>query len=624
MWQMVAGNLRACWRPLILADLVFKLLAVSVLLPLISLLYRLFLGASGRTVLADMEIVRFLAHPLGWITLIVVGGMVVAAYALRQAVLMTICVRSQMRLTVTPLTGARFIVSRTPDLLRLTSRVVAQLVLLALPFLLVGGGLYLWLLTDHDINFYLVNKPPKFFIASSLIGFVLVAMLAVLTWRIVTWAFAMQILLYESRSPRASLRHSGKRSIGDRKALVGGLCIWAACHAMLGMAATFLVFHASRFTLSLASSSWVGLVFAAGMLALLAMVVNYALTFAANASLASWLGMTFLRFANEDPPSLPALRRLNQPDAPVRLPLRWLSGQWLSGRRLIIGSAAAVIVATSLSATALRDISFEDRVQITAHRGGGGSRPENTLVAIGHAIEVQADWVEIDVQESSDGVVVVVHDSDFKRIAGNPTKVWEATAAELGQIDIGSCFDPRYADQRVPTLEQVLQACKGKVGLNIELKYYGHDQQLEQRVVDLVKQYEMESDVVAMSLEARGIRRLKAIAPDWPTGLLTAVKAGDVTRTDADFLAVNRSIATRTFVQAAHLREKPVAVWTVNDAQTISKMISLGVDNVITDYPERARQVLATRAALSPAERLLLEVAYFFGISPPAEKLLEG
>ena len=140
-------------------------------------------------------------------------------------------------------------------------------------------------------------------------------------------------------------------------------------------------------------------------------------------------------------------------------------------------------------------------MQITAHRGGAGVAPENTLAAIRQAIAAGADWIEIDVQESQDGVVVVVHDSDLARVGNNPVKIWAATADELRSVYIGSHFDPAFSDERVPTLEEVLQTCKGKAGVNIELKYYGHDQDLENRVIELVERFQMETEIVVMSLE---------------------------------------------------------------------------------------------------------------------------
>jgi glycerophosphoryl diester phosphodiesterase len=155
-----------------------------------------------------------------------------------------------------------------------------------------------------------------------------------------------------------------------------------------------------------------------------------------------------------------------------------------------------------------------------------------------------------------------------------------------------------------------------RVRLNIELKYYGHDDRLEQHVVELVDKHQMQSDVVIMSLEYDGIQEMRSIRPDWKIGLLSAVAVGDLTKLDADFLAVNLGLASRAFVRSAHRSGKEVYVWTVNDPITMSAMMGRGVDSIITDEPALARSVRQQRAGMSPVERLLVELAVLFGVTP--------
>ncbi|MCG8584038.1 MAG: hypothetical protein MI757_04920, partial [Pirellulales bacterium] len=249
--------------------------------------------------------------------------------------------------------------------------------------------------------------------------------------------------------------------------------------------------------------------------------------------------------------------------------------------------------------------------------------PENTMAAVKLAIEDKADWVEIDVQESADGVVLVVHDSDLKKVGGSAKKIWEATAEELRSVDIGSWFDPKFANERVPTLEEVLIECKGKIGVNIELKHYGHAEALEQRVIDLVEKHGMQDEVILMSLKHDSIVKAKDLKPDWKIGLLAAATIGDLTQLDADFLAVNSGMATRPFVCRAHDNKQEVYVWTLNDALTMSVMFGKGIDAVITDKPALARKVLAHRAELSTVERVLLELALLFGLEPEKASAVE-
>ena len=143
----------------------------------------------------------------------------------------------------------------------------------------------------------------------------------------------------------------------------------------------------------------------------------------------------------------------------------------------------------------------------------------------------------------------------------------------------------------------------------IELKYYGHDEHLESRVVDLVEETGMESEVMVMSLERQGLRRMAAVRPDWTRGLLNTASIGDLTRVDVDFLALNAAAATRPQIRQAHERGMKVFVWTVNDPIQMSVMLSRGADGIITDEPALAREVLDLREELSPFGHLLVWIA---------------
>ena len=211
---------------------------------------------------------------------------------------------------------------------------------------------------------------------------------------------------------------------------------------------------------------------------------------------------------------------------------------------------------------------------------------------------------------------MVFHDSDFMKLAGVDRKIWDVTLADLQGIDIGSRFAPEFQGERAPTLAEVLDECRGKVGVVIELKYYGRTQQLEQRVAEIVESHGMVADVVIMSLKIDAVRKMKSLRPEWTVGLLMSVTAGDLKDSGADFLAVNAKFAKRRFVSSSHRKGREVFVWTINDASTMSTMIGRGVDGLITDKPALAKSVLAQRAEMSPLERLLLELAGIFGVSP--------
>ena len=253
---------------------------------------------------------------------------------------------------------------------------------------------------------------------------------------------------------------------------------------------------------------------------------------------------------------------------------------------------------------------------IIAHRGASVDAPENTLAAIELAITEGADWVEIDVQETQEGEVVVIHDSDLKKIGDSNLRVFESSLAELQSVDIGSWKDPSFSDQRVPTLQEVLALCKNRVRVVIELKYYGQEKQLEERVARLVEAAGMQDQIVTMSLSYPGIRKMKSIQPEWKTGLLSSIAVGDVTKLEADFFAVNAKLANRAFIDRAHNRNRKVMVWTVNDPVSMSAMMSKGVNGIITDKPGLALMIKKQREELGTPERIMIQLANLIGRQP--------
>jgi glycerophosphoryl diester phosphodiesterase len=182
-------------------------------------------------------------------------------------------------------------------------------------------------------------------------------------------------------------------------------------------------------------------------------------------------------------------------------------------------------------------------------------------------------------------------------------KVWEHTAAELRTVDIGSHKGPEFKDERVATLAEALATCKGKSGVLVELKSYGHNDRLEEKVAAIVEAAGMEKDCMYMSLDHYQVAKMKRLRPSWRVGVLSAKALGDITSLGADFVAVEARMANARFVRRAHRAKQDVYVWTVNDPSWMLAAMSYGVDGLITDKPALAREVVARRAQMSDAQR---------------------
>ncbi len=218
------------------------------------------------------------------------------------------------------------------------------------------------------------------------------------------------------------------------------------------------------------------------------------------------------------------------------------------------------------------------------------------MAAIKKAIEFGADHIELDVRLSKDGHVVLLHDSKLQRTTGDSGHVWDYTLEELRTLDAGSWFAPEFAGERLPTLEEVIQAVKGKVKLDIEIKRSGYEPDIERKVIDIVRKHGFSKDCYFTSFDPATIEEIKRLAPDIKTGFIFGTFYGDTLFTgNWDFLVPKYTLVDESFMAKARQARKPVFTYTVNDEETMRQLIRLGVDGIITNYPERLKKVLSEK-----------------------------
>jgi len=240
-----------------------------------------------------------------------------------------------------------------------------------------------------------------------------------------------------------------------------------------------------------------------------------------------------------------------------------------------------------------------------AHKGACAQAPPNTLAAFRRAAEVGADGVELDVHLSADGVPVVIHDATVDRTTDGTGRVADLPLAALKELDAGSWFDPAFAGERIPTLEEVLETIGGSLLINVELKAMpGARPGLEAAVIGLVRRYGLEDRVLLSSFNPFSLRRARQLAPDLPIGFLydasglsrlARLVTAAMVRLRAEALHPHYRLATPALVRRAHRRGRRVVVWTVNEPDTMRQMVEMGVDAIITDHPDRLREVLEER-----------------------------
>jgi glycerophosphoryl diester phosphodiesterase len=593
-------DFRRTWPQLVLSDLLALAVAIVVTTPVVGLLLKLFLLRADDGVLADTDIATFALHPLGMISFVVVGAAWLAAVFVGQSFLMVIGFGAVEERRVTWLDAGRYTLRYARELVRLAGDVIVRVLAIAAPFVAGIGGVYLLFLRKYDINFYLTDKPPEFWKAVALAGLLLAILGIIVLRKFAGWILGLPLILFEGTRGRLALRRSGEATAGNEWRIALAIAVWLVGNAVFSIVVTYSVGLIGRILVPEVGASTALMV--AGLTVTLLMAALGNLTASTIGTVLFPLLLVRLYRAMAGPGRLqPAIASPGTLGARVSLNV--------PGKTILWAVAAALVVIVGGAYVASRSISLEEDVAIIAHRGASGAAPENTIAAFERAISDGADWIELDVQENADGTVMIAHDSDFMKTARVKLKVWDATDDDLRDIDIGSWFGPEFADQRPPTLLQALELARGKLGVVIELKYYGHDRQLESRVVDIVEETGMVSDVMVMSLKRPGLQKAAALRPEWTYGLLNTASVGDLTRLNLDFLALNSSAASRAMIRRAHARGMKLYVWTINDPVQMSVMISRGADGLITDEPALARQVIEAREALSPIGRLVIWIA---------------
>ncbi|MGH7789827.1 MAG: glycerophosphodiester phosphodiesterase [Candidatus Binatia bacterium] len=228
-----------------------------------------------------------------------------------------------------------------------------------------------------------------------------------------------------------------------------------------------------------------------------------------------------------------------------------------------------------------------------AHRGAAGTRPELTRPAFERALELGVDMIELDVQLTCDRQLVVLHDRELGRTVCGSGAVRERTLAELCALPAGDWFDPPYADAPVLSLDDVLRLTEGRAALNVEIKSPAPDwAATATALIELLERHRRVASTILSSFDLGALHAVRAasgaarvgvlwhdadLAPLWPAA--EALAAGSV--------HLQWGLADAAAVAAAHARRLAVIVWTVNDPAAIAHLAGLGVDGIISDFPER-------------------------------------
>ena len=265
-----------------------------------------------------------------------------------------------------------------------------------------------------------------------------------------------------------------------------------------------------------------------------------------------------------------------------------------------------LICLTTVSVSCFYNELFPGKVTtgFVAHRAGGSEAPENTAAGLDVAYKMGASGGEIDIQRTSDGSYIVLHDNTFSRVAGVDKKPSEMTLEEVKQL--------RVDGEPVPTLEDMLDASHGRLTLYVELKGETADKQMADEAVKIIKDRNMTDETVIISLKYDLIDYVESTYPEMNTGFLAFASFGDTAELNCDYLALEEETATVDTINSIHNNGKKVLVWTVNDDEDIEEFIQSGADELITDNLSGAKEIIEELDNQTPMERIVYGVLDIF------------
>ncbi len=574
-WQIIRQN----WKNILLFELLYRGITTSVYMRLVSRGIRLALRAAGYSYLTPANIGNFLIRPVTLLIFAAVAFVGILILSLETAGLITAFQGSAYYQKLTPLHILWGGLQKLKDEMikcnwRLPLFLTVQYLLIHLPFIMRTIVRY----KPANFIFQELKKQPV--AVAFLVVLLIFGILAVIPRSLTAYGCMIEQKHFHSGVVRSwQMTHKRKWKISSLAMFweLAVILLAVAVYAASVCAAALCVVRFSRQNLAMAvllSSAdrlETGIIYLASMLATVAVYAA--------------LSVAYYQYGN---------RRFHTE--------RWDFGYPARGR---MNRRTMAVILTAVVGVGLfyiydlvrngSELSEELLIEteITAHRGSSRTAPENTIPAIEAAVEEMADSVEIDVQMTADGVVVLGHDASLKRVAGVNRSIASMTFEELEKLDVGSWFSSEYAGTRIPSLSEVLELCSQKTSLNIEIKYVGKNSELPEKTAEMVREYGMENQCVITSTNLSYLKRVKEALPEIRTGYIISAAYGNFySSEDVDFISIRSGFVTSALMQNAHEQGKAVYAWTVNTKSELERLTLLGVDGIITDRPVLAREIV--------------------------------
>ena len=581
-------RLTAHWKPLILFEILWKLVTLLVIAPACAGLIQLAIHLAKLKYLTTSNLLQFLRSP--WtILLLAVLLLLAALYTLFEIAAVCTCFR-QSRFQKVRTTLGRMVRSGLQSVLHFFRGggpflVLHLLVLIPLMQFSATSGIFTAMGIPDFLAYYMTKK--EFLLPIYVAAIILCCLLSV------RWVFS-SVLFTQNQCSYRSARATSVQLVRGRfwqtffSVLVWNCCYFAALLVFLCMI-TVVVLMVIRAT----GSDDLIMSQAMRILKLLIQIVLWSFSFFATPiCMAHLTALLEKRCVQMPEVVLPEPIPLSRSAKPFRRSTAVLTACCFTVAAL--GLNLSYVYSVFTGKANFRLALFQNPT-VMAHRGLSADAPENTLYAFSDAISVGADFIELDVQQTRDGVLVVMHDSNLKRTTGVNKDIWDVDYADIQNLDAGSWFDPAYANARIPTLEETLQFVDKRAKLNIEIKPTKHGSDtLEQDVAELITRYQYTDACYVTSFSYGSLKKVKEANPEIRTGYLMSVAYGQFYSLKyADAFSLNKVFVTSQVVNAAHQQGKQIFAWTVNSMSEVRSLCNLHVDSIITDDPVMVQNVIS-------------------------------
>lgn len=591
------------WKPMAGWMLAVYAVFTALLVPVLGDMLNRGVFRGKRLVIGNEELFGWFLSPAGLFYLFLALLIILTEMVVRYAGLFQIITDDLMGNEISVRATALHIAPRIPLLIRLCAVTILGAVLLLIPLLAGLWGIYYIFLTGFDVNYYISEKPADWYsalIAGAIWGGV---------WLIFTLITVAGILpglpayLDKKRTLAQSVREGWNAPVTERlkfiKAVAIAVLIWFFLR---------IITDASLLFIFIWFTGWIQAQFdslrllagAAGSYLFLSWLTGTIISFIGFSLISTIITKFYYSFSYPSVPIVvPEFKKLQQKTLNL---VRW----WIHPIRGILLIVMIIAGGVITGLVMIDDTPGRDQVTVISHRAGPFPYPENSLAALEESIRLNADYAEIDVQLTRDGTAIVIHDADFMRAAGDQRNVADVHFRDVQNLMLLGKSGPE-SERRLSSLADFLERSNGRIRLMIELKYYGSDPELAAEVIQLVRDHEMEDQVIIMSLHRDGIRQVQEAAPELKTAYVSAAAMGDISLLNVDYLAVNYQNITPQMVSNIKNRQIGLFAWTVNQSEDIVEAIEKGADGIITDQPERAIMITSELAQLTIAERFLLQ-----------------